>query len=186
MKLQYAALLVIGLGDIALGLPTSSSSLSGRSLLRPRQDGACSNIETCTFTQEEWQALDIDSFLADAIVSIGAGANFPQAFADAFAPFDGRSSPLDQCGFLVGASCQHSAFVSQMTSANCPSIASGPEDRCLRYSDARAAIVIENYLQLREGIQAQADAVSNARDRLVQENFVSDLMDGMAQEQGNL
>ena len=85
-------MLGLSLFAVTLFQPTDTEARSvdhvHPSLLQARQDGDCLNIESCTLTQEEWQSLDIDSFLAESIFSIGAGANFPVRFAEAMTPED--------------------------------------------------------------------------------------------------
>jgi hypothetical protein len=158
--------------------------------------GAGTLVTSCGLTQQEWQAFDIDSFLADAIARSGPEVSFPTAFAFAHrGPGAKNLNPFqcstidpapneDMCvqpvGFsseaVVGNSCLFAPLRQQqlVTSA------------CLEWTDPKAVFVVENYLSYRRTLRDQAIAIADARNLLRTNNFVNVIVDGTAEEKGSI
>ncbi|KPI34985.1 uncharacterized protein AB675_11915 [Cyphellophora attinorum] len=181
------SVILFTLTSLAAALPqhiskTNALLQSRQALSDPGFNTICSGVTSCALSKQEWDDFSLDDFLLFNIQSLGPGGNFPQKFADGNRAFDGPSDDLSGCASLDGP-CDHRSGFSQSTVDNCPDLTS--ETVCAKYGDARAGIVIDNWVALHNGVKLQALAVAQARDNLVAQNFVSDLLDGMAEEQGS-
>jgi hypothetical protein len=175
------------LTSLAAALPQHISKTNA--LLQSRQapsdpgsNAICSGLTSCALSKQEWDDFGLDDFLLFNIQSLGPDGSFPQKFADGNMAFDGVFADLSGCASLDGP-CDHPSGFSQLTVDNCPDLTS--ETVCAKYGNPKAGIVVDNWVALHNGVKLQALAVAQARDNLVAMNFVSDLLDGMAEEQGS-
>ena len=145
-------------------------------------------VTSCALTEAEWAAFDIDGFLADFISKNGPVANFPLAFAQAHR--EPGMTVAFSCSSLESDDCDHPSLPVSSFSTNCEFAALSAlrpgSHVCDRYTSPKAAFVMEDFLQLRRGLQIQSLAIGDARQALKASTFVNDITDGMAEEKGSI
>ena len=134
-------------------------------------------------TKANWDAFDIDNFLLGFINSFGTTDNFPKFFVSQDTP---PANPFDgfDCSFF-GTPTQ-SLPPCSVPSQNNPDAATdcnfdGLQGTfCANFIDPRAGFVVQNYINLWQGLQNHHDAIQDAADAITSANFINTMVSALA------
>lgn len=137
-------------------------------------------------TTANWRAFGIDDFLVEFLQTFGMTQNFPREFVLQQSPI---GSPHEfGCFFVDDQACIHAVVRNSASETDCAftTIPNVVETVCNRYLSPQAAFVVQNYINLWQGVQNNFRAVEDAGRAILNSNFVNDVVDGLSEEKGSI
>ncbi|EXJ61584.1 hypothetical protein A1O7_02012 [Cladophialophora yegresii CBS 114405] len=134
-------------------------------------------------TKANWDAFAIDEFLVGFINQFGTQDNFPKFFVSQDTPTENPFEGFD-CSFF--GTPTRSLPPCSVPSQNNPDAATdcnfdGLQGTfCANFIDPRAGFVVQNYINLWQGLQNHHDAIQDAADAINSANFINTMVSALA------
>ncbi|KIX93216.1 uncharacterized protein Z520_11070 [Fonsecaea multimorphosa CBS 102226] len=159
---------------------------TGRVLLTERQTTTPCFISTTPvtacgpgdLTTANWDAFGIDNFLAGTINQFGASDNFPKFFVSQNTP---TANPFDDfdCSAFGSTTCTVPTLNNPDAATDC--IFDGLQGTfCANFVSPEAGFVVQNYINLWQGLQNHHDAIQDAADAITSANFINTMVSALA------
>ncbi|KIW73276.1 hypothetical protein PV04_01408 [Phialophora macrospora] len=183
--------------SIAAASPSASvkTHLGGQLLARQSvcnpSDQPVSACGSAHLSKANWAAFGIDDFLVNFIFVFGTGVvstdlGFPGFFVQQnLVP---GADFLFDCSIIGSTLCSHPAQTNPTVEDDCafrdiPNIDSAA---CGKYITPQAGFVVENFIRFHKSVSNNFLAIEDAGNAILNSNFISDVVDGLSEEQGSI
>ena len=129
-------------------------------------------------TTENWNNFNIDAFLAGFINQFGTSDNFPKFLVSQNTPTE---SPFDDfdCSSFGSTTCTVPTQSNSDAATNC--VFDGLQDTfCANFISPEDGFVVQNYINLWQGLQNHHDAIQDAADAITSSGFINTMVSALA------
>jgi hypothetical protein len=183
--------------SIASASPSASAktNLGGQLLARQSvcnpSDQPVSACGSTDLSRANWAAFDIDDFLVNFIFVFGTGVvstdlGFPGFFVQQnLVP---GADFLFDCSTIGSTLCSHPAGTNPTVEDDCAfrDIPNIDTSVCGKYITPQAGFVVENFIRFHKSVSNNFLAIEDAGNAIINSNFISDVVDGLSEEKGNI
>jgi hypothetical protein len=129
-------------------------------------------------TTENWNNFNIDASLIGFINQLGTSDNFPKFFVSQNTPTE---SPFDDfdCSSFGSSTCTVPTIPNAEASTDC--VFEGLQDTfCTNFISPESAFVVQNYINLWQGLQNHHDAIQDAANAITSAGFINTMVGALA------
>ncbi|KAK4947661.1 hypothetical protein LTR10_013607 [Elasticomyces elasticus] len=140
--------------------------------------------QTSDLTTENWASFDIDAFLLDFINQFGTSDNFPKFFVSQQTP---TSDPFDSfdCSSFGSTTCTVPQLNNPDVATDC--IFDGLEGTfCSNFIGPECGFIIQNYINIWQGLQNHHDAISDAANAITSSGFITTMVQALAPQKQSI
>lgn len=154
------------------------------SLLKPRQTLCTLSTTPVTscgsgdLTTANWNNFNIDAFVSGFINQFGTSDNFPKFFVSQDTP---TQNPFDNfdCSSFGSSSCSVPALSNPDVGVDC--VFNGLESTfCANFIAPEAGFVVQNYINMWQGLQNHHDAIQDAANAITSAGFINTMVSSLA------
>ncbi|KIW88324.1 uncharacterized protein Z519_10891 [Cladophialophora bantiana CBS 173.52] len=129
-------------------------------------------------TKANWDAFGIDNFLAGFINQFGTSDNFPKFFVSQDTPTENPFDNFD-CSTFGSTTCTVPTLNNPDAATNC--VFNGLQGTfCANFIGPEAGFIVQNYINLWQGLQNHHDAIQDAADAIIKANFINTMVSALA------
>ncbi|KAK5051899.1 hypothetical protein LTR84_002702 [Exophiala bonariae] len=129
-------------------------------------------------TTENWNTFNIDAFLLGFINQFGTSDNFPKFFVSQDTPTENPFDGFD-CSSFGSSSCSVPSLSNPDVGTDCAF--DGLESTfCANFIAPEAAFVVQNYINMWQGLQNHHDAIQDAADAITSSGFIDTMVKALA------
>lgn len=134
-------------------------------------------------TPANWINFDIDGYLIDFIQQFGTRDDFPNYFVQNQIPPISSGFFFD-CTNFIDAPCFHPLVRNPATTTDCALSAIPQVDSfvCGRYIAPQAGFIVQNWINLFNGLKDQFNAIEDAANAILNSDFIDAIVDGLSPE----
>ena len=136
------------------------------------------NCDTSDLTKANWDAFNIDAFLAGFINQFGTSDNFPKFFVSQDTPTENPFDDFDCSSFGV-TTCSVPTQNNPDATTDC-NFDGLTGEFCSNFIAPEAGFVVQNYINLWQGLQNHHDAIQDAADAINSANFIDTMVSALA------
>ncbi|OQU99275.1 hypothetical protein CLAIMM_04930 [Cladophialophora immunda] len=129
-------------------------------------------------TKANWDAFGIDNFLAGTINQFGTADNFPKFFVSQNTPTQNPFDDFD-CSTFGSTTCTVPTLNNPDAATDC--VFDGLQGSfCANFVGPEAGFVVQNYVNLWQGLQNHHDAIQDAATAITNANFINTMVGALA------
>ena len=129
-------------------------------------------------TTENWNNFNIDGILEGIINQFGTSDNFPKFFVSQSTPTENPFDDFD-CSSFGSTTCTVPTLSNSDAATNC--VFDGLQDTfCANFISPESAFVVQNYINLWQGLQNHHDAIQDAANAITSANFINTMVSALA------
>jgi len=152
--------------------------------LKPRQSICTKSATPVTacgsgdLTTDNWNSFNVDAFLSGFINQFGTSDNFPKFFVLQDSPTQNPFDSFD-CSSFGTSSCTVPTLFNGDVGSDC--VFDGLEQTfCASFIAPEAGFVVQNYINMWQGLQNHHDAIQDAADAITKAGFINTMVSALA------